>query len=684
MLSIFLVCLGLVADDGTKPSDRDSADRAAYQAAAARVAGDAGAQVRLALWCERHGLNAERMKHLAAAVAQDPSHALARGLLGLVSYNGKWERPDEVSRQARDDPKRQAVMQEYLERRARAPDTADSQLKLASWCDQNGLKAQAVAHYRRVIHLDPKRDAAWRRLGFKKQGTHWVKPEVVAAARSRAQEQQKADKHWKPILERYRSALQSKSPTRRDDAQKGLAGITEPDAVPMVWATFGRAEPSSQKVAVQVLGQIDDGAASRAGAAGGLRRDGGRAEPGDRHAPPPRWREFAAMLIGMILEPIEYEVKKIQAPGQRGELLIKGQGSAPNVKRLYSPPAAPPITPQPGDRVFLDQNGLPVIDRPMSIGQTPVINQAWLFPQQSYATPAQQQQLVSMLAQSGLGAASQKVGQLLIKAYDNSVFINNKMPILSQNPFTQMAASTALLRPINFGTDFSFTVANVAEIPVGRMQLEAQKSAMAAEQQLENDVASITQYNQGLNQINDRVVPVLKEVSGLDIGPKPLEWQKWYVNLVGYQLNQVQATNNSTVVEDVPLAYQPQPIAIGQFMAPISVQRTVVSAEGRWCGRSPASSRSRASRSATRPDPEHEDRRPGLQADPVRAPQPAQPDLPCQAGRRDDRQQRVPPVLEGRSGLGDGPRPQGGGPAPNARRAERRDLDRDGQGRARV
>ena len=32
----------------------------------------------------------------------------------------------------------------------------------------------------------------------------------------------------------------------------------------MVWATFGRGEPSMQNVAVQVLGQIDDGAASRA------------------------------------------------------------------------------------------------------------------------------------------------------------------------------------------------------------------------------------------------------------------------------------------------------------------------------------------------------------------------------------------------------------------------------------
>ncbi len=37
------------------------------------------AHVRLALWCESHGFDAERMKHLAMAVLYDPSHALRAG-----------------------------------------------------------------------------------------------------------------------------------------------------------------------------------------------------------------------------------------------------------------------------------------------------------------------------------------------------------------------------------------------------------------------------------------------------------------------------------------------------------------------------------------------------------------------------------------------------------------------------
>src|SRR5262249_47306490 len=83
-------------------------DRAAYEAARKQAGRDATAQVRLALWCEAHGMTAERMTHLAAAMLYDPSNALARGLLGLVARDGKWERPDQIAREAEDDSKRKA------------------------------------------------------------------------------------------------------------------------------------------------------------------------------------------------------------------------------------------------------------------------------------------------------------------------------------------------------------------------------------------------------------------------------------------------------------------------------------------------------------------------------------------------------------------------------------------------
>ena len=59
------------------------------------------------------------MKHLALAVLYDPSHALARGLLGMVSYQGKWGRPEVVGPRIQNDPAYRDAIREYLVERRR-------------------------------------------------------------------------------------------------------------------------------------------------------------------------------------------------------------------------------------------------------------------------------------------------------------------------------------------------------------------------------------------------------------------------------------------------------------------------------------------------------------------------------------------------------------------------------------
>src|SRR5947209_9884401 len=147
----------------TATADEPPADPSSYQAAAAALGRDADAQVKLALWCEAHGLSAERIKHLTLATLINPTHAAARGLLGLVANGGKWQKPEDVRTQLTSDPGAQAALQEYLQKRAAAPDRPDAQWKLAQWCNQSGLKEQAQAHYNAVVRLDPKREAAWRK-----------------------------------------------------------------------------------------------------------------------------------------------------------------------------------------------------------------------------------------------------------------------------------------------------------------------------------------------------------------------------------------------------------------------------------------------------------------------------------------------------------------------------------------
>ena len=101
-----------------------------YRSAAAAARRDPDAHVRLALWCEAHGLTAERLKHLSLAVLYDPANVLARGLMGLVAYRGKWERPDEVSRRVEDDPAHKARIKEYLQRRS---SSANGPMTTGNW-----------------------------------------------------------------------------------------------------------------------------------------------------------------------------------------------------------------------------------------------------------------------------------------------------------------------------------------------------------------------------------------------------------------------------------------------------------------------------------------------------------------------------------------------------------------------
>ena len=98
MIASFLLSAALLATAIAAGDQPPAApDLQAYREAKATAGRDAEAQVKLALWCEEHGLTAERIKHLTLATLIEPSHAAARGLLGLIFFQGKWQRPDDVA-----------------------------------------------------------------------------------------------------------------------------------------------------------------------------------------------------------------------------------------------------------------------------------------------------------------------------------------------------------------------------------------------------------------------------------------------------------------------------------------------------------------------------------------------------------------------------------------------------------
>jgi hypothetical protein len=541
-LLVVVAVLGAGSEGQPAPG---GADRAAYEAAERQAGRDAGAQVRLALWCEAHGMNSERMKHLAAAVLDDPSNALARGLMGLVAFNGKWQRPEEVTRDAADDAKRKALLEEYFQRRTRAADRPDEQWTLALWCEQSGLKDQAVAHFHAVLRLDPRREAAWKRLGFKKVGGGWVKPELLAAARREADEQERANRHWRPILERWRSGLASRDKQRRADAEAGLLQVTEARAVPMVWAVFVTRGADGQKVGVRVLAQIDSPGSSRALALLALVSKSAEAR-GEavqilRQRDP---RDFAPLLVAMIRDPIKYDVKAVSGPGKPGELVI--EDGTTKRKRLYSPPPTPNIPLSPNDYYSLDASGLPTITRVLGLYQTPVFTgtnseaQALAMFGLKRTTP---DEAAARLLAAGMPAAiSQKLGT----EWSNELNSRTNIP---GNPQYMIRGSVAYQEAL--------------QIPIGQMILDSQRAAEAAQMQLAGDVQAIEAYNAPIREVNRCVRQVLTGATGNDLGDDRSAWSRWLVDLFGYvYAPQKASADETTIVEQVPLAYQPQAVPI--------------------------------------------------------------------------------------------------------------------------
>jgi hypothetical protein len=178
MLYAALVCTALLnalaGDAAPSPQDLRT-----YEALKLKAGSGSQAQVKLALWCEAHGLDDERLRHLAQAVLADPGNATARGLLGLISFGGRWESPETIGERIKADEQRSARLADYNGRRDKLADReqhlraavgrikekgrpedayaarlrADRELaqahaNLGTWCDQNALKPEAMAHSR--------------------------------------------------------------------------------------------------------------------------------------------------------------------------------------------------------------------------------------------------------------------------------------------------------------------------------------------------------------------------------------------------------------------------------------------------------------------------------------------------------------------------------------------------------
>jgi Pretoxin HINT domain len=340
MISALLLSCGLLTAGPEIATGPSVEDRATYQAAKARAGRDPDAHVRLALWCEAHGLEAERLKHLSLAALTDPTYSTARALMGLVSEGGRWGRPESIADRARSDPAAAAVRAEYLARRDRSDYTADDQWKLARWAEEHGLTAEAMAHDTAVTRIDPTRDAAWKKLGCRKYEGRWMTAAQIEALRADREAQARADKHWLTRLEKWKDWLGK--PQHRAEAEAGLLEVTDPRAVRSIGKVFGSGSPRDQDRAVRLFGQVDSTDASKALAKLGVYS--GSEEIRRFAIETLRGRDLRGALdpvIQLVREPIKFQARPNLGPDSPGVILIEGKEA--NLQRIY-PSDIPRVT----------------------------------------------------------------------------------------------------------------------------------------------------------------------------------------------------------------------------------------------------------------------------------------------------------------------------------------------------
>jgi hypothetical protein len=250
------------------------------------------------------------------------------------------------------------ALAKYNELRAKTPRTVAGHAKLAAWCEEHGLEAEAHVHYTEVVRLDPRREAAWRKLGFKKHGHRWVSEARIAEVEA----QKHANRIWLPRLRKIHKDIHGLSGAeKRDQARTAFEAIRDEKAIPSLYQEFG-GSPTDQVLLLQALDRIDKPLATRVlamlsvyGRTPEVRR---RATEILRGRPS---RDYLEWLVGLLVDPLHYEVKPVGGPGSPGVLFVEGEEF--NTARFYAPPAPPNIVPMPGDIISYDQLGMPVITR---------------------------------------------------------------------------------------------------------------------------------------------------------------------------------------------------------------------------------------------------------------------------------------------------------------------------------
>lgn len=536
-LAVVLIAVASTPTSAYQVDAPDEGIRREYQAARAKADRSADAQVQLALWCERHGMTAERLEHLSLAVLANPQHALARGLLGYARSSEGWIKADQRTEDEADATlaERRA---EYNQRRERTERTADAHWDLAIWCEQNGLKPEAEAHFTTVVRLDPTRNAAWRKLGCKLYRGRWLRVEEIERLEADRKAQEKADRHWSTRLGRIAQDMGDARKAAGVDA--ALAEITDPRAVPSIWKMFVPRGEAGQRLAVRVLGQIDSQGASQA--LGLLAAHGSTSEVRRAAAESLRIRdarEYLHLLIRAVRKPLQYELRPNPAKNS-AELFVEGM--AYDLRKSYRYPSIPGVADRRFNPYAIDPTQL---RRGDDLAYQAMINRA-LGTTYGPVDPA----LVQALNQAS--ASNDPLGTL--RNAVNNAQATNLGPLGMPGPLAAAANSGPAIGASNFRAEQEL---QRRERLAMENQQRFQAAVNATDARIQQDIREIEATNAAYNEQNQRVLPVLHALTNQDHGADPNAWARWWTEEQGYSYNPQPKSTLRDVAQAIEPTYAP-------------------------------------------------------------------------------------------------------------------------------
>lgn len=196
----------------------------------------------------------DRRGELSAALEKHAESPELRWQAGYVRNGKSWQPVEAAGQSSAAEPR----LQEYRERRASTPQTAQGQLELADWCRKEKLYDQERAHLQAVLDLTPDGDHTLllERLGNIQFGQVWLSREQVSQWQALNRRTLTALKHWEGRLEKIADRLDG-SRAQHDSAVASLRKLTDPDVIPVIECLLcGRDEPCAL-AAVAVFENIE-------------------------------------------------------------------------------------------------------------------------------------------------------------------------------------------------------------------------------------------------------------------------------------------------------------------------------------------------------------------------------------------------------------------------------------------